>query len=179
MNRKVRDIIILVMSLYSLFVLVTPVIIFTKSMIFLQSLIMIIFIYLLFVYTMELKRKREGALLNMFATLILVSTSINDFLYFSQIVNTTELDSVGLVFFLFTQSISISKRYSLSFSNIEKLTWDLAFLNTSLEQQIQTRTKELQTSNRELQVANEKLTDAQQSRSRLISNISHEKSQAH
>lgn len=174
MNRRIRNIIIFVTCMYSLFVLVTPVMTSTKAMVIMQVMILLIFMYLLCIHILVFFRKREGSLLNAVAIFILFAATVNDILMYNDIIHSIELSSVGLVSYLFTQSIIISKRYSLSFERIERLTQELSTLNTSLEQKVQKRTKELKNLNSQLQVANEKLGEEYQSRSKWLSNISHE-----
>ncbi|MBS4218551.1 sensor histidine kinase [Bacillus sp. FJAT-49711] len=174
MNQKYRNIIIMTMGLYSVFVMVTPVIIFTNTMLFFQILIILSFLYLLFVYIKAFIHRREGSIGNILAISFLFFTVINDILFYNNVVKTTELASVGLFFYLFTQSVIISKKFSLSFIRIEKLSEELTRLNTTLEQQVHNRTIALQLTNKELHETNEKLNEAHQSRSRWIHNISHE-----
>lgn len=174
MNQKLRNMIIFAMSVYSFFVILTPAVVFTRTMIHFQILIILIFLYLISVYIIAILRKRESSLLNTVAILMLFGTVVNDIMFFNNIVKTTELTSVGLLFFLFTQSIILSKQYSMSFMRTERLSRDLAILNASLEQQVHERMTELQHTNKELQAANQKLNEAHQSRSKWIHNISHE-----
>lgn len=174
MHRKIRDFITVVYASYSLFILFTPAVVYTRTMLFLQILILLAITYLLFVYSIAYFRKRENSLINALAIMMLFLSAINDTLYFNNVIYTTELASVGLVFFLFTQSIMISKRYSMAYLQSEKLSNDLAILNASLERQVLERTKELQYANKRLQVANESLEEAHQLRSKWIRNISHE-----
>lgn len=174
MNRKAKNLITLVMAFYSLFILLTPAIVFTRPIVFLQAMILPILLYLLYVYSVAFIKGREGALLNAIATLVVFLTAVHDTLLFNKIIDSTELASVGLLFFLFTQSIIISKRYSMSFARTEKLSHDLARLNSSLEQQVHERTVELQDTNMELHASNQMLNEAHNSRSRWIRNISHE-----
>ncbi len=174
MSRKIRNLIIVVFSMYSLFIILSPAIVFTKVMILLQIFIMLTFIYLFYVYITALIRKRLFAPLISVAVGFLALTALNDILYFNNLIQTAELTSIGLVFFMLVQAIIISKKYSMSFLETEKLSHDLAILNASLEQQIQERTMELQYTNKELHVANQKLNDAHQSRSKWLHNIAHE-----
>jgi len=174
MNRRLRNVIIIIFSLYSLFIIAVPSIVFTRLMVLLQVLIMFTFMYLLYVYLTALFKRRVFALSNSLAVGILIITTVNDMLYFNNLIHTTELTSVGLLFFMVVQSIIIAKRYSLSILEAEKFSHELSLLNASLEQQIQERTIALQHTNEELQVANQKLNDANLSRSRWIRNISHE-----
>ncbi|HHY73761.1 MAG TPA: hypothetical protein GX497_11205 [Bacillus bacterium] len=174
MNRKIRNIIAVILAMYSLFIILTPAIFYTKTMVLLQFIIDLVFLYLVYVYITAFRKKREGSLLNTIALLMLFLTTVNDTLYYNHFIRTTELASVGLFFFLFTQSIMISKRYAMAFVRTEKLSNDLAILNTSLERQVLERTKELQQANEQLKIANESLEEAHQSRSMWIRNISHE-----
>ncbi|WP_042347862.1 sensor histidine kinase [Bacillus massiliigorillae] len=174
MSWKWRNVIIGSMSLYSMFVILTPPIIYTKTMLLLQIFMFLTFIYLFIVYVKAYLKKRENAFLNAFGALIICLTAVNDILYFNRVIYTAELSSIGLLFFLFSQSIIISKKYAKSSEKNERLSKDLAVLNESLEQQVLDRTMELEAMNKELQTTNEKLSEVQQSRSRLISNISHE-----
>ncbi|RST70313.1 hypothetical protein D4T97_020190 [Siminovitchia acidinfaciens] len=174
MSSNVRNAIVIVMATYSLFVIVTPSIIFTNTMQLLQLAIILVFSYLIHVDTKALIRRRESSLLNAVANLIIFLAIINDVLFYNHFIQTTELASVGLFFFLFTQSIIISRHYSRSFKQTEKLSYDLARLNVSLEQQVHDRTMELRQINKELQTANQKLNEAHQSRSKWIRNIYHE-----
>jgi len=174
MSLRIRNMIIFTMSLYSIFIIAAPAIVSTNAEVVLQVLSMAVFLYLLIVYIKAFIRKREGALLNILPISILFLTAVNDVFYFNQMVQTTELTAVGLVFFLFAQSINISRSYSKSFEKTEKLSKNLALLNESLEQQVHDRTMELRNMNQELYMTNEKLQESQQARSKLIENISHE-----
>lgn len=173
-NKKVRNLITMGAVLFSLLIICTPALIFTRMMIHLQIFIMLVFTYLLFVFILAVKRKREGSLLNMMAMMVIFIAAINDFSFFNDLVKTMELSSVGMLFFLFTQSIIISKRYAMAYNHNAQLSKDLMVLNTSLEQKVDTRTMELHHSNKKLQTVNEKLEEAHQMRSNLISNIAHE-----
>lgn len=174
MNRMARNLIIFVMALYSLFIAVTPAVIFTRAMVLLQVLIDLSYIYLLYVYLIAFLRKREGALLNAAAIFMMFLAAVNDTLFYNNLIHTTELSSFGLIFFLFSQAIMISKRYSLSFARTEKLSHELVNLNASLEQQVNQRTAELQQANQQLHIMNQQLNEAHQSRSHWIRNLSHE-----
>ncbi|WP_187373233.1 sensor histidine kinase [Bacillus rubiinfantis] len=174
MKRRMRNIITKVFFAYSLFILLTPAVIFTQTMVFLQLLIIATIIYILIVYIAATKARREGYLLNAVATFILFLAMINDVLYFNKLIHTTELASVGLFFFLFTQAIILSKRFAAAFAQSERLSRDLSVLNASLEQQVKARTIEIELASQELFITNKKLQEAQQAKNKWIRNISHE-----
>ena len=174
LSRRIRNIIIFITSVYSLFVLVVPVMLSTKAMLLMQVIIIFIVGYLVYVHARVFIKKRNGAFLNAIGIFILFIAVINDTFKFNGLVYTIELSSVALVFYLFIQSIIISKNYSMSFERSDRLAKDLSILNASLEDKVQIRTKELNQSNQHLQLSNQKLNEAHQSKSKLINNISHE-----
>lgn len=166
-NKKIRNLIAITFILYSLFIITSSVMVFTMTMVPLQFIIIFTLIYIMFVFLLALQRKRPGSLLNVLATIILVSVALNDIFFFNQLVDTMEMTSIGLVFFLLTQSFNLSKKYSKSYQKIEKLSNDLKSFNESLEKEVADRTAELNDSNKQLHAANE-------IRRRLLTNISHE-----
>lgn len=174
MNRRIRNFLTVVLSGYSLFIILTPAVIFTRTMVILQGLIILIFLYILYVYLIAARRKREGSWLNTAATVIMFLTVLNDILFYNKYIDTAELASVGLFFFLFTQAIILSKRFSKSFARAEQLSQALGLLNSSLEQQVKERTQELEQANEELFNTNQRLSKAQHSKNKWIRNISHE-----
>ncbi|PAV28057.1 hypothetical protein CIL05_18270 [Virgibacillus profundi] len=174
MHRKIRNGITIVLGVYSLFVILTPALVFTQTMILLQVLVLVAVLYGLIIYIKAVPKRRPGSYLNAAATFILILLVINDVLYYNDLIRTTELTSVGLFFFLFTQAVILSKSYSTSFARAERLSDDLSLLNASLEKQVKNRTIELEMANDELYVTNQKLYEAQQSKNKWIRNISHE-----
>lgn len=174
MKRKGRNILSVALASFSLLMILTPAVVFTRAMVLLQALIIITFIYVLYVYLKAARQKREGSYLNAAATFVLFLAVLNDVLFYNDLIRTVELTSVGLFFFLFTQAVILSKRYSHSFAQAEQLSKDLGALNASLEEQVQDRTMELARTNEELAETNQRLHEAQQSRNKWIRNISHE-----
>ena len=174
MHRWIRNGIAVLLGAYSLFVIITPVVIFTETMILLHILVVAAVLYVLVIYIKAALNKRTGSYLNAAATLILIPLVINDVLFYNDLIHTMELTSVGLFFFLFTQAIILSKSYSTSFARAEQLSDDLSRLNASLELQVKKRTMELELANDELYITNQKLNESQASKNKWIRNISHE-----
>src|SRR5690625_1444613 len=112
-------------------------------------------------------QRKEGALLDLFALLILSVSIMNYFFYYSQLVSTAEFVSIGLFFYLLIQSIHLSRKFSLSCNQVEKLSLELQTLNHSLEGKIEQRTNELKE-------ANANLKKMEKARRRLFANVSHE-----
>lgn len=174
MNRKLRNIITIVWTVNSLFIIVTPAVIYTRAMLLIQILMIITFLYIIYVYYVAVRAKREGSYLNTAAIIVMFAAILNDTFYFNRLIATTELASVALFFFLFTQAIILSKKYATSFAKTERLSEDLSRMNASLEQQVLERTQELKQANEELFITNQKLYEVQQSKNKWIRNISHE-----
>lgn len=174
MSTKIRKLIIFVMSMYSLFIMIVPVMIFTKAMLLMQMMIFVVFLYLLYIYVKVFIKQRTGSVLNAVGLLILFICYVNDLLKFNGVINSIELTSISLVFYLFIQSIILSKSYSMSVQRSDQLTKDLSNLNALLEKKVQNRMDKINQSNQMLQTANQQLYEANLSKSKLVSNISHE-----
>lgn len=172
-SKKIRNFITFICISYSLFISYS-IYLATKSMVLLQTVGLFIMCYILFINVLAFIRKRDGSTLNVIGTIILLLAGINDILMYNGLLQTVELSSVGLVFFLFTQSIIISSNYSKAFQKSEKYAQQLATLNASLEEKVQLRTEQLKKTNTQLSQVNKKLMDVYESNKKLINNISHE-----
>lgn len=166
-SNKLTNFLVSVVIVYSLFVIFTLARIFTNTFLFFQLLASLIMLIIVIVSVISALRKREGAYLNVVAMLVLFIAVLNDVFYYSQMISTDEFVSLGLLFYLFTQSVHLSKRFAHSFTNVEKLSKELQGLNHSLEQKVVKRTEELQEANKSLQ----KIESA---RRRLLASVSHE-----
>ena len=69
--------------------------------------------------------KSDGAYVGGLTLLLLIGTVINDLMYDAQIINTTILAPLGIVVFISAQSLLISKRFAVSFSENEILSSEL------------------------------------------------------
>jgi signal transduction histidine kinase len=164
---KINRFFILALAVYSLFVIVTPARVFTNTFFIFQSLIIMIMVTIVIASIMGVLRRQEGAYLNLIAILVLSAAVMNDIFYYSNWISTDEFVSVGLLFYLFTQSIHLARRFSRSFDKVEHLTEELKQLNQTLERKVESRTMELQQ-------ANTRLQKMEEARRRLFANVSHE-----
>jgi signal transduction histidine kinase len=174
MNKQLRNLIVVTMATYSLFVIVTPAYIFTLTMTIFQLAIFLGFLYFLYVYLAAFIRKSKEMKLSLIAMILFWLTIINDILYFNHIIQTIELTSVGMLLFLISQSYNLCREHARSFNQIEDLSDRLNKLNHSLEQQVEDRTSQLQSSNLKLFQSNKELHEVHKSQKRLLSNVSHE-----
>ncbi len=92
----------------------------------------VLFITILIVIFHQIKiilRRRDDSILIFLSTNILVLFIVNDFLYNKKLVQTSELLQVGVFIFLLAQSVILSRRFSLAFSDIERISNHLSIVN--------------------------------------------------
>lgn len=152
----------------AVFVLLTPVKIYSLILPYYSMIIIFVFLVLLYVSIRALWAKKAGSFWNFIGIFIFFLTIINDILYYTNSIDTIDLAPTGLFLYLFVQAILLSARISDSFNREEEMTLQLHEMNANLEEGIvQGRTEELLSMNAELQ----KSLDA---RKELISSVSHE-----
>ena len=165
--QKINRLFVVLLISYSVFVLVTPPHIFTNTFTIFQTLVMVIVMTVIIFSIRNAIRRKEGAMLDLLALVVLSASIMNDFFYYSQQVSTAEFVSIGLFFYLLIQSIHLSRKFSRSFDQVEKLSLELQTLNHSLEGKVEQRTNELKE-------ANANLKKMEKARRRLFANVSHE-----
>lgn len=89
-------------------------------------------LYILFIIAQALVRRYEGAMTTMIGIAIFLCFGINEILFNMGIINTFNSLSVGLVLFLFTQSVLLAMRFSKAFDESEHLGRSLLNMNESL-----------------------------------------------
>ncbi len=127
----------------SLFVLVTPVLIFSWILNPFQVLVLGWGIYLLIVLIMTVKRKREGAVFLLFGGFALFITGLNDILYNNLLIGTGMLFPLGMFIFILFQAFVLARRTSSAFFSVE-------LLSENLEIQVIQRTRELSAKNNQM-----------------------------
>ncbi|WP_282940918.1 sensor histidine kinase [Paenibacillus sp. RC67] len=158
----------------ALFVIMTPARVYTLTMQANIAFIVVVCGYIVYVYTTALRQKKEGALLNLSVFIVGIVLILNDSLYYSQKINTGDLFPFGMLLYLFVQAYLLSVKFSRSFVQVESLSAQLTAFTEMQEDKIRERTQQLEQSNTELQMASEDLVRMEQSRRRLLSDISHE-----
>lgn len=159
--RKIPIIISVSLSLFIIFVLCTPAIIFTNYIfIFTTFMLLPAILYTLYVYAMSAIYKRKGSVSNAVGFAFFFLFALNDILFYNDIIQTGDYLSYGLLFFLFTQSVNLSSRFSKALSEAEQLSEQLKEANEHLEIKVEERTI--------------KLKQMEMFRTQLLTNISHE-----
>lgn len=156
----VRLAVVLSIGLF-LFVGLTPARIYTESMLLQSALKAAVLVYfIVYVGIKAFLRKREGALIHLFALILLVCALVNDTLYYLRLIDTVGLLSYSIIPFIMTQAVIVSHRYARLSRRNDALLEELGEVNMSLEQKVADRTQSLH--------------EANERRTRMLANIAHD-----
>lgn len=160
-HRRMVQFSVLVSAGLLLFVLLTPVRLFTETMLLQTVAKGVILLYFVgYVGVAAFLRRREGAFIHMIALTAIVAAVANDTLYYLRLADTAELLGYSVIPFLLAQAVIVSYRYSqLSRRNV-MLAQQLGHINRTLEEQVEERTRKLQ--------------DANETRTKMLVNIAHD-----
>ncbi len=136
--------------LMSLLIVFTSASVFTHLFIVFVLALAITFPYLIYGMIKAILRKKEGAILSLLGTIIILLAVINDLLYTNLVINTGYIVPFGLFLFIFFQSFMISVRFSKAFNRAENLSVELKSLNQNLENRVNKRTVEIEQQKEEL-----------------------------
>ncbi|MFB6363208.1 sensor histidine kinase [Paenibacillus elgii] len=174
-SRKITTYFCAVTLAYAVAIPLLPTMLITKWLIVLQLIVGAGVCYILWIIVLAFLRKREGGGLLLLASLTFAATLVNDMLYAYELIQTTgKMSAFGLLIFIFSQSVLLSVKLSRGYGSEEKLSAALTQLNCGLHDKIKERTADLEQANLELQQKNDELSRMEKSRSRLLSNISHD-----
>ncbi|HSV98331.1 MAG TPA: diguanylate cyclase [Spirochaetota bacterium] len=102
-------------------VVFTPALVFTHALRAFQALIVAGCVYALYVLIKAASRGREGAVIFVAGFIFLFAAIVNDLLHNNQVIQTAYLTSFGLFFFMFSQTMLLSIRFSRAFREVETL----------------------------------------------------------
>lgn len=132
----------------------TPARIYSQTLFIYHGFTVICAFYALYILIKAVRSKLEGAIISFSGFSALFVTTLNDIFFTSEILRTRYLVPVGLLIFIFCQSIVMSKRFSKAViraemyaAQNEEINKKLKQLNENLEEKIEERTKELQQKN--------------------------------
>lgn len=175
MSRLVKQLILGVGSLLSLYVLAFPAIVYSKMLVAYQLFVLISGLYAIAVLILAVFRKRDGSPYVLTGLSVFVLTVLNDMLFYNEWgVYNHQLVPLGLFFFILMQSFIISSRFSSAMRSVEQVSKELRELNAHLEDRIEERTEALRGANETLEKTNKELAKMENSRRRLMTNISHD-----
>lgn len=115
--------------LMTVFVMFTPALIYGYTLILFEVTVLVVIFVLLRGLILASLDKNRDAMLSLLGTLTLFATAINDILHDMLIIHTAYLVPFGMFIFVFFQSLMLSMRSSRSFTEVEKLSSRLTFLD--------------------------------------------------
>ncbi|MDJ1478984.1 sensor histidine kinase [Cytophagaceae bacterium YF14B1] len=115
-----------------------------------QIYIFLIAIYGATVYFKAWKNQRVGSTYFLFGFVVLFLMIVNDILYTSFIIQTGHFFYIGLVVFVFSQALTLSRQYSIAFSDLEQANVQLETGNLQLKE----KNKMVESTNEQLQKLN-------------------------
>lgn len=142
-NAKIFKLFRIGFEISSAVVILFPMSIYTRTLIFVQGLILVGIIYTLYIVIVSVIRKRLGAKSFLAGLILFFLAIINDILRTRGILYTPFLASYGLLFFVISQAIVLSRRFANAFVLSENLSDELTVLSGQLEQKVLQRTEEL------------------------------------
>jgi signal transduction histidine kinase len=151
----------------SLPILVLPAKIYTEWLNVYIAVLLILVLYIVYGLVRAALRRHNGARMNLLAAIVFLATVLNDILYYNFLLETIDLVTLGLFVFLFTQMFMLANKFASSFREAERLTAELARVNSNLEAMVEERTAALRKSH-------DRLSKAAKARRDLYSNIMHE-----
>lgn len=180
-NKKVLIVITVVSFASSLLVLFTPAIVYSETVNMYQVFTLLFILYACWVVAKAVYLKRNGAGLFAIGFFIFVAFIINDIILNFHQNYDIHLTGFGFFIFMAVQSYLVSYRFTSTFNDNERLTFELNRANQYLEKRVEERTKELNESLEELkavqanvQRANIELEKANDSKDKLFSIIGHD-----
>lgn len=131
----------------SIFTIITPISIFTKYLMFYEVVIIGMYSYILFSIIKAVIRKREGSVLLLVEAIVVLSTFINDVLYYWNKTQDKYGPSIEIAVFMviFIQSHILAERFSIAFDKIENLSNKLISLDKIKDEFLANTSHELRT----------------------------------
>ncbi len=154
---KVRDAVKWVALAYAVVILFTKLSFYSQLLVGFQLFTLCFIVYTLFFTVLIVLRRREGSLTFMGGVLCILAAAINDIMMANQMIETFIAIPLGLLAFIFSQTLLLSSLFSKAFQKVEDLSEKLIQLNNNLENTVKERTEELGNTNNELAITNEKL----------------------
>lgn len=137
-SKKVLYTILLISIPFVAAALFTPPFIFRYTLRPFQVFTLLTAVYGLYVYIRAVKYKRTGAVYFLGGFIVLFITVVNDVLYTSLIIQSTNLLYAGLYVLVICQATALSKQFFRAFTKIKKLNTQLEHINEQLQEKNET-----------------------------------------
>ena len=152
-SKKALYIIVPVCATFIFLSIFTSYYVFTYPVKYFQAIMLFAGFYGLYVYIQATINKRPGSLLFLAGFCILLVTAINDILYSNLIIETVPLFYVGVLFFVITLSVLLSRQFSNNLSELHLANVKLSAVNDELglmNNEIKQKNEDLKKTNHEL-----------------------------
>ncbi len=160
---------------FAAFVLVSPAKAYTEFMVaYIIALLLPVFLYVMYVYIRAALLRRSGSGINMVGFLGFFLAVIHEVLYYTGFVPSGGLVSFGLLFFLLTQLLNLSRFFTRAVTKSEVLSIELDRVIATQEETIRQRTSALEALNRKLEQGNRSLNRIENVRSTLMAEVYHD-----
>ena len=171
-SNRVLHILIGLSTFLLILTLFSPTKIYLSTLPFYQTMAFLGTIYYLFVLYKATLAKKAISYIPALAGLVLLVTIFNDLLNYNHVINTYDgLFPIGLLVFILSQSVILSKTYSLAISQAEKLSAEndqmireITELNRNLEDNILQRTAQL---NDVIEILNNEISERSEAEQKL------------
>ncbi len=151
----------------ALLIILAPSWIFTSFLIYIQIILILVGIWMIFINVLAVKNKREGAIIVLSGFILFFIFVINDILFSQNLFRTSFFAPIGLILFIFCQSIVLSIRNAKAFRTSE-------YLSANLQKEVKHKTDILTNQKKELETINKKLIKSEQMKELLIESIVHD-----
>ncbi len=146
-SKRITRVSVYIASGFTLFTVIAPIHLYTRMILVAEIVIVCILLYTLYCMFLSVLRKREGAVLLFISMLLVLTTLVNDILYFWNILYSIPGGMIGIVTFIviFIQAYILAARYAKAFNDTEKLSEKMTALNKLKDEFLANTSHELRT----------------------------------
>ncbi len=126
LNKQFFKILTITVSVIIIFILVTPAVIYTQTLIVFLIITGVILIYIIYGQIRAISKKRPGAIYSFIGVLFLLGTAVNDILKELQLIDTVSLTIFGIFIFIILHSYLITLQNTFSYKSIKRITKNIS-----------------------------------------------------
>lgn len=122
LNKQFIKILTYLVSAIVIFIIATPAIIYTQTLIVFLIITGVTIIYIIYGQIKAISKKRPGAIYSLIGVLFLLGTAVNDILKELQLIDTISLTIFGIFIFIILHSYLITLQNTFSYKAIKRIT---------------------------------------------------------
>jgi serine phosphatase RsbU (regulator of sigma subunit) len=146
----VTNIILSISAVFVVITLFTKGFFYSRFLVYYQLATILIILYGTYLIVVILIKRREDSRVFAFGTLVIFFSTVNDILVTNLLFGTQSLIPAGLLLFIFSQTLIISRKFSRVYRQVENLSAQLKANHQELELAVGQRTVALKEANEEL-----------------------------